>query len=234
MRRIGQLMASAVVTDLQQIPSEMRSMKRLWGAASSLAERREGEAKLFEAGLRESGLAESLALFAPAATEAVSLREVTEDVTAEQSDIADEEVSLEEAFASATEAAKPSPASVRWNSDDRDEPDYSHLAGMEPGGTFTVMPEDIDAITEANEFKLLPGRIVLALRGAALADGDQEEVASLDLIDQRPDHRDFRCVIASSTPTRAGSPPIALQPFPTPPTCSSASSKRRPACRSRS
>jgi hypothetical protein len=64
-------------------------MKRIWGQGSSLSERREGEAKLFEAGLRENGLLERLvALEEPGTT----LEGVAEGLLVEQHDSVEDAV----------------------------------------------------------------------------------------------------------------------------------------------
>ncbi|RDJ23356.1 hypothetical protein DWF00_22260 [Bosea caraganae] len=204
MRAIAKLMRQGDAVSFRRIPVELRAMKRIWGEQSSLAERREGEAQLFLAGLEEQRLLESLT--APVETEAAEMElpgragELLDDLAIEQSDDADEALLLEGAGEAGLEAAVTIGA-VRWNPDDRDQPDYAHLDLAAAGSAFTVMGEDIDALIEANAFKPLQEPIVLAIRGAALASGDRENVASLDLIDQRPDHREFRCVIGVFHPS---------------------------------
>jgi GH24 family phage-related lysozyme (muramidase) len=49
MRVIGQLMREGSSASIRQIPDQMRAMKRVWGASSPISERREIEARLFEA-----------------------------------------------------------------------------------------------------------------------------------------------------------------------------------------
>ncbi len=53
MRAITRHMAAL---DFSAIPNELRAMKRLWGHVPQLQARREDEASLFEAGLREAGM----------------------------------------------------------------------------------------------------------------------------------------------------------------------------------
>jgi hypothetical protein len=213
MRRIRALMTEGTITAFRQIPAELRAMKRIWGAQSGLAERREGEAKLFAAGLQEIDLTESLSGFtAPAAAVRsdeeleVKLHEQHEDVEVAQSD--DAEPSLDETgdrerldLDGGIEGAL-SAASVRWCPNDADQPDYSHLDLAAAGKAFSVAPEDIEALITANEFVPLDGLLILAIRGAGLVAGDQEDAEGLHLIDQRPDHRDFRCVIGVYDPKK--------------------------------
>lgn len=61
MVEIHRLMAKGTVDAFAGVSAQLRSMKRIWGAESSLAKRREGEAQLFELGLRElqTGLLDS-------------------------------------------------------------------------------------------------------------------------------------------------------------------------------
>lgn len=200
MRRIRALMSAGTEQDFAQIPAELRSMKRIWGAQSSLSERREGEAKLFEAGLHESALLESVASLGPeleAASIAGGATENLQDLDVEQTDIADdaEDEGVLEQFG--LEAAGLSAGNVKWNPSDMEQPDYGHLDGLSAGGSFEVLPQDIEALIGGNEFQPLAGRVVLALRGAGLPDGDQEDADSFELVDQRPDHRTFRCVIGA-------------------------------------
>lgn len=53
MVEIRKLMEEGTPAAFAQIPAQLRAMERIWGATSSLAKRRHGEAELFERGLRE-------------------------------------------------------------------------------------------------------------------------------------------------------------------------------------
>src|SRR5262249_48844367 len=66
MRDIGGAIRSRTPDDFARIPELIRSMKRIWGPSSSLSQRREGEARLFEAGLGEMRLATRVAAHAAA------------------------------------------------------------------------------------------------------------------------------------------------------------------------
>ena len=213
MRAIRGLMASGSADDLAAIPDQLRAMTRIWGPESSLSKRRRQEAELFEAGLAEAALTESLATLRedgagradgagrdrPAdetGIEATPLpaAEQHEDV-AEQTD--DDIEHLESAdFDSFLEAPGGSVEDVRWNRSDDEQPDYRHLPRLAPGTEFDLTPEDIETLVRFNSFRVLPGRLVFALRGARLVGAVKREGAdAITLVDQRPDHRDFRCVI---------------------------------------
>jgi hypothetical protein len=205
MRDIRDAMTAGQPADFARIPALFRSMVRIWGAESSLAERRKGEADLFQAGLDEAALAASVRtqIAAERAGElesaALALREEKpEGVEAEQTDIAsvdDLEVTGVE-FGPRLEAAGPSPDAVRWNPRDDEQPDYRHLDASLAGSTFELKPEDLEALITANEYAPKPGKLLFALRGASLGAGEKREnLASIPITDQRPDHRDFRCVI---------------------------------------
>lgn len=89
---------------------------------------------------------------------------------------------------------------VYWPRDDRKAPDYAHLESSSPREpSFTLVPEDLDLLIAANRFSPVPhqGKIAFALRGAQLeARSHQVEDASeLALVDVRPNHTSFRCVV---------------------------------------
>ncbi|MRX51193.1 hypothetical protein GI374_12180 [Paracoccus sp. S-4012] len=194
MRDTRRMMADG---DFDAIPGCLRAMIRIWGAESSLAKRRRQEADLFEAGLAEMALTEGLAalgaletLEAPASPAA----EDHEDV-AEQTDDHLEALDAPE-LESVTEAPGQSLADVRWNPNDDEQPDYRHLPKLPQGTEFDLTAEDLEALIRANAFQVLPGRVLFALRGARLSGAEKrEDVAAITLVDQRPDHHDFRCVI---------------------------------------
>lgn len=92
----------------------------------------------------------------------------------------------------------------RWAPDDQ-HPDYAHLAagdGEPPlpdlPSRVTVTPQILELVIAANSFRPegFGGKIVIALRGARLADKSQyEEVGGFPIEDIRPDHRTFRCTL---------------------------------------
>jgi hypothetical protein len=201
MRDIGRAMQSGAADDVARIPDLIRGMKRLWGPTSSLAQRREGEAQLFEAGLKEARLVGQIATHASPALEsagdgAAAILETLADSQAPQTDDAD--VGETEALlrAEELEAAGLTVSSVHWNPKDDEQPDYRHLDTSLASTIFLLNADAIELLIKANEFTPLPGKLVFALRGAALAGTNKLENASeIHIIDQRPDHRRFRCVI---------------------------------------
>lgn len=197
MREIRRLMTAA---DFDAIPEQLRAMQRIWGEESSLAKRRRQEADLFEAGLGEAALTDALrAALGDAAGGVVegpaeAMAEEHEDV-AEQTDAEPEHLDAPE-LESFLEAPGVSLADVRWNANDDEQPDYRHLPKLPAGTEFDLTAADIEALVRFNAFRALPGRLIFALRGARLVGADKREgVESITLVDQRPDHRDFRCVI---------------------------------------
>lgn len=195
LREIRKLMASGNRRDFEAIPEQLLSMRRIWGSDSSLSKRRKEEADLFTAGLAESGLTESLiAITAIAGPEMPggALAEDHSDVP-EQTDIGVDGV---EVLLEGLEAPGPTAADVKWNPNDDDQPDYRHLPKLQPGTEFDFTADDIEALVRHNAFAILPGLLVFALRGARIVGADKREnVTAITLADQRPNHRDFRCVI---------------------------------------
>jgi hypothetical protein len=204
MRAISDLMTNGTPDSFHKIPGQLRSMKRIWGAASSLAERREGEAQLFEAGLKEAGLLESVSVASKSTLESIGATppsEVHEAVQAEMTDNADEAEQEAILGASELESAGFTADSVRWNPVDDDQPDYRNLDTRLMGTTFELTPDDLDSLISANAFKPLAGKCILGLRGARLASGAKSEnAASITVTDQRPNHRDFRCLLVVYDP----------------------------------
>ncbi len=197
MRRIGAAVASGATGDLQSIPALLRAMKRIWGVESSLSRRREGEAALFESGLHEQSLqrraAHSGQRVAPQAYGAEAGERPAErhaDLPVEPSDEADEEAELQPLASGGATAAD-----VRWNRRDDEQPDYRHLDRSAAGTTFEFATADLELLIKANEFSTRPGKLIFALRGAAIAGGARAGVGAIMLTDQRPDHRRYRCVI---------------------------------------
>ena len=199
MREIGAAMRAGSLDDVARIPDLIRGMKRLWGASSSLSERREGEARLFEAGLAEMRMTARIAAHATGTTESAlesaPIVETFESAEATQSDDADVAEINAILADQDLEAAGLTVASVRWNPKDDEQPDYRHLDTSLAGKAFELTPGDLDALIAANEFAPLPGKMMFALRGASLGAAKREDATSIVITDQRPDHRNFRCII---------------------------------------
>lgn len=201
MRAIRAALRAATVDDLLRIPGFLRAMRRIWGEGSSLARRREDEARLFEAGLAEAALLEgvvreheAVVLERSAPQEEGSLAERHDDVPQAQSDDADEaDEPVLLPGGDGLESGTPA-AAVCWNPRDDEQPCYRHLDRAAARTTFVLTPADLDFMIEANAFVPHPGKLLFALRGAAIA-GAAREVSELVITDQRPDHRRYRCVI---------------------------------------
>jgi hypothetical protein len=201
MHSIGDAMRSGTMEALAGIPDLIRSMKRLWGSASSLSQRREGEALLFEAGLKEMRLASQVAGHTQTPLEsalegAATVVESMAGSDVEQTDDADV-AEIEALLAQeGLEAAGLTVASVRWNPKDDEQPDYRHLDTSLAGASFDVTCDDLDLLIKTNEFAPLSDKLVFALRGASLGGvPKRENVTFVPITDQRPDHREFRCII---------------------------------------
>jgi hypothetical protein len=201
MREIARLMRGGTSADFRAIPAQLRSMQRIWGAESSLAKRRREEAELFETGLSESDLTEGLATIASAAgLEAPAPRatEMHEDAAEGPDFVGDGEIDdIDETVEDLLfEAPGFSVNEVRWNPNDDEQPDYRHLPKLAAGTAFDLTADDIEALAKFNAFQVKPGLLVFALRGARIVGADKREnVSAVTIADQRPDHRDYRCVI---------------------------------------
>jgi hypothetical protein len=199
MREIGLVMQSGQPEDFARIPALIRSMKRIWGPSSSLSQRREGEAVLFESGMKEAQLTAQVAAHAttpPALESAASPAAALADLDLPQTDDADPAEVASILADEVLEAAGLTVASVKWNDKDDEQPDYRHLDTSLAGSTFDLHPEDLDLLIKANEFSPLDGKLVFALRGASLGGvAKRENSAFITITDQRPDHRVPRCVI---------------------------------------
>lgn len=199
-REIARLMKSGKPTDFHKIPAQLRSMKRIWGAGSSLAQRREAEAKLFETGLQEEALLEALFVSAiPEGTVPESIGKPVEDHSdvAEPTDVEDESVDWDpEEEGYVLEGSGPALKDVKWNPNDDEQPDYRHLPKTGATGSFDLTAADIENLIAFNDFAVKPGLVIFALRGARIEGGNKREnVSSVTLSDIRPDHRAYRCVI---------------------------------------
>jgi hypothetical protein len=132
------------------------------------------------------------------------LVESHQDVQVEQSDSPFEEAAENIDFMSGLEAAGLTVNNVRWNPKDEDQPDYSHLDKDLVDKKFEFNGNDLARLVLLNSFGLtkvgdaVKPIVIFALRGAKLVEGDiQIGKKSLIIADQRPDHRDFRCVIGA-------------------------------------
>lgn len=196
-REIARLMRSGTAADFRKIPAQFRSMKRIWGSASSLSKRRDEEADLFELGLREESLFESVASLSPTGQlESIENQpvEVHDDVE-EQTDLGDEAPD-EDIWAESLEAVGQSQNDVRWNPNDDEQPDYRHLPKPASVQPFDLIADDIEALVSFNDFAVKDGLLIFALRGARLLGADKrEKVASITVESIRPDHREYRCVM---------------------------------------
>ena len=190
MRAIASAMTTGTPAAIASIPAALRSMKRIWGAASSLSKRRDEEAVLFEAGLAEAALTEAVAVAVQPEAAMVQLVERHDDVPDQTDSDADDAPGV------MTEAVSPGLSSVRWNLNDDEQPDYHHLPRDGQTGSFALDAGVLEALINGNAFVPRPGLVVFALRGARIEGADsREDVASVILSDIRPDHRDFRCVM---------------------------------------
>lgn len=190
MRAIAQAMTRGTPEAIAEIPGLLRSMRRIWGEASSLSTRRSAEAALFEAGLAEAALRETVAP-APVPEAAVARAVERHDDLPDQTDAEQGDTTglvMPEAAADLS--------SVRWNPNDDEQPDYRHLPRDGATGSFTLDAAVLEALVRRNRFVPLPGLLVFALRGARIEGAEaREDVSEVILSDIRPDHRDFRCVI---------------------------------------
>jgi hypothetical protein len=89
---------------------------------------------------------------------------------------------------------------ARWPNDPANAPDTWHLPADLAEAEFELTAEVVEALVEAGRFRpdtSTNGRLVLSLRGCALADGGDTVVdaARVRLRTVRPDHERFRCLI---------------------------------------
>ena len=212
---IRKRMEGGTVEAFAKIPALLRSMERIWGAGSSLAKRRHGEAELFERGLQEMEIVRS-SRPAPAprratspsamaagpsampAGEATRASEQHESLAINQSDSPDTET-LELPRLSMSALAVFTPDNVAWNTKDDEQPDYRHLDTRQAGTIYELRPADFDLLIASNHFQVPVATnplVIFALRGAKLIGAaTRKEKEAVVLQDQRPDHRSFRCVI---------------------------------------
>ncbi|SDF48365.1 Trypsin-like peptidase domain-containing protein [Limimaricola pyoseonensis] len=195
-----------------EVPALIRSMKRLWEGMPNvrgLLRRRDEEAALFG-----SGLVESPDLGGPPAA--------TEEWDPKPDGDEESTLRLPAAFIE-TGIPRLSAADVRWVNTFSNNPDYAHLPASAEGARFTLSAPILDTAIELGSY--VPhfsdeGHLIVGIRGAALADGSDEQRfrESVELVEGKPDHRTFRCVLvvyhrneqlvsafrASTVPNRGG------------------------------
>ena len=192
------------------VPSEFRSMKRLWeGDLGGLVKRREQEARLFEKGLSAKAVAIASAAPVAGGTAGGVYESATTGNAYESFDHDlegwNEELEGGEYTPEVLEAQQPWDG-VQWPKNDDESPEYRHIRNRALANkTFTFTPADLELLLLANRFDPARGneRIVFGLRGAmlvkSLADATQVPVQpdsdALTLLEMRPDHRTFRCTI---------------------------------------
>jgi hypothetical protein len=153
---------------------------------------------LIKLGLAESNLTESLAeVMASPSLESVAMALVEDHSDVEvQSDEGGGDGEADDDIALFTEATGPTLSDVKWNPNDDEQPDYRHLPKLPARTELDLTPADLDALIEFNAFPVKPGLVVFALRGARIVGADKREnVGSVTIADQRPDHRAYRCVV---------------------------------------
>lgn len=216
MREIRRLIEAG---EADGVPSQLRAMKRLWQGTGQggLLIRRDKEAQLFQDGLdavriaRQAGDVARNVRGGHRTAEAVTAEadpdlSWLEALTQDQLDNVLYGAEVEEGGASALDSGAESAArrysksDVRWVSNDRNHPDYAHLPPDAKGQSFIMSADDLDVLIRCNRFQPhtgAHGMIIFALRGAMLngPGHSQEHVSELRLIDARPDHVSFRCVI---------------------------------------
>lgn len=196
MRKIASLMTAGTAISFAAIPAQFRSMKRIWGTKSSLSKRREEEAVLFENGLKTmlvvKGRPSAKIVKSPAMSRgAKGAKENHDDITGQTDDN-----EIDDAAPQTRGPAGKSAADVKWNANDAEQPDYSHLSGLAKTSTFKLTAEDLENLIAFNSFALVDGLVIFALRGARLVGQDKfESVSSCEIEDIRPNHREYRCVI---------------------------------------
>jgi hypothetical protein len=172
-------------------------MKRLWEGKPNvrgLLRRRDEEAQMFEAGL---GDLEHLGTI-----EALQLLPDTKMEEYDPAPDTDEEstIPVPETF---VEAALPrlTPGDVAWVSTFSNNPDYAHLPTNAQGASFRLDASVIEAAIALGKYRphfTAQGHLIVGIRGALIMTGEEEALQrdSIMLMEQKPDHRTFRCVMA--------------------------------------
>lgn len=210
-----------------EIPGQLRSMKRIWinTNASGVVRHREAEAKLFESGLRmmesetteHSNLASSGSIKSD--TNGAANPYANGSHHSHMSDNDDEEMEAftlahaepwAEQATSLTSLGSPnafersgrrlSSADVGWVSNSKNNPDYWHVPDAYTNKTFKLTADVISELVRLGHYKPVTaghGKLVIALRGAILADGSRSvtDRSSIDLRSVNPDHKKFRCLL---------------------------------------
>ncbi len=142
---------------------------------------------------------------APEAAAPPETDDLSEEQKFEADIIPDEDLGIGDAFdseppslaAAAAESLTEVPQ-VGWPNHDVNAPDYAHLETPPRDTIFSLIPDDLELLIQANHFAPQghDGTIVFGLRGAELTAGHQvENATSLDVRDVRPNHLTFRCVM---------------------------------------
>ena len=202
--------------NLNVVPGLFRSMKRIWAGDPNLRGlliRRDREADLFASGISDVPQPQRSGLPVNEAAE----YDPTPDLN-EQSEIPIPEISFLE-----DETARVTNDDVRWVTTFSNNPDYAHLPVSAEAASFDLTADLIDRTIELGHYQphfTTSGHLIVAVRGAAIADGAERVLgsASVRLLEQKPDHRRFRCVVvvyhrtqrkvsvfrASTVPNRGG------------------------------
>ncbi len=104
-------------------------------------------------------------------------------------------------FTEASQARRLDAADVRWVQTYSNNPDYWHLPANAEGAAFSLTPALIETAISAGRYSPYTtpeGLVIVAIRGCAIASGDEVILGatSVDFIEQKPDHRTFRCVVS--------------------------------------
>ena len=206
--------------NLNVVPGLFRSMKRIWAGDPNLRGlliRRDREADLFDSGISDVPQPQDTAFRSGLPVNEAAAYDPTPDLN-EQSEIPIPEISFLE-----DETARVTNDDVRWVTTFSNNPDYAHLPASVEGASFDLTADLIDRTIELGHYQphfTTSGNLIVAVRGAAMADGAERILgsASVRLLEQKPDHRRFRCVIvvyhrtqrkvsvfrASTVPNRGG------------------------------
>ena len=177
----------------ERVPHELRSMKRLWEGMPNLRgllRRRDEEADLFGEGLQamarsgSGGVESDVTEFDP-----------TPDVDEESKLIATIPPVVEEAVRRLV------PSDTRWVNTFSNNPDYAHLPLSAQGQSFTLTADLLEqaiALGRYDPHFTVSGHLIVAIRGALIMSGEDAEIrrAGIELMEQKPDHRTYRCVVA--------------------------------------
>ncbi|MEM9762013.1 MAG: trypsin-like peptidase domain-containing protein [Pseudomonadota bacterium] len=168
------------------IPAELRSMKRLWDAATlgGLHRRRDDEASLFAAGL----LAQKGIVADPC--------EMVHD-----EDLLEGHDAVGDVVSANTQPLAPEAlGNPYWPRDHRNAPDTWHLPQGTADMPFMCTAEVIERLIAVGSFVPVTaphGKLIVALRGCALAGGANsvEDADEVRLVPVPPTHTSFRCLV---------------------------------------